>query len=450
MTSEGALPAELPVTPTLREALRFWTWLGFVSFGGPAGQIAVMHRELVDGRRWISEKRFLHALQYCMVLPGPEAQQLATYIGWLLHGTIGGIAAGALFVLPSLGMLIGLAWLYVAHGDLPVVTAVLSGVRPAVVAVVLGAAWRIGKRTLRHPALVALAVAAFVGIYVFDVPFPWIVLGAALVGAVGGRLAPGAFAVGGGHAPVTGGPGGAAVLDHDTPLPAWARFSPARLAMQGATALAMWGVAYGGLLAAAGGGESTLARMARFFTQAALLTFGGAYAVLPYVYQGAVDTHGWLQGPQMMDGLALGEATPGPLIMVVTWVGFLGGWQVPVPGWPVALSAVAAALVATFYTFLPSFLFILAGGPLVEATRDMPRLSAPLAGVTAAVVGVIVNLAVFFAVHAIFPHGTGAAPDLLAIVVGIGAGVAVFRYDAGVMKLLLVAAFVGWIASLVR
>jgi chromate transporter len=429
-------------------ALRFWLWLGFVSFGGPAGQIAVMHRELVDRRRWISERRFLHALQYCMVLPGPEAQQLATYIGWLLHGVWGGIAAGALFVLPSLGMLIGLAWLYVLHGDLPVVAAVLSGVRPAVVAVVLAAAWRIGRRTLRHPALAALAVASFIAIFALDVPFPWIVLGAALIGAIGGRVAPKAFYVGGGHGPVVVGDVGKAVLDEDTPLPTWARFSPVRLATQVAVTLALGLAGYLSVWSV-DGTDGTLAQMARFFTQAALLTFGGAYAVLPYVYDGAVNTHGWLLGPQMMDGLALGEATPGPLIMIVAWVGFLGGWQVPVAGMPVWLSAVAGGCVATFYTFLPSFLFILAGGPLVEASRDMPRLTAPLAGVTAAVVGVIVNLAVFFALHAVFPEGTGSSPDLLAIVIGIAAAVAVFRYEVGVVRLLLGAAAVGWIASLV-
>ncbi|MDP2308640.1 MAG: chromate efflux transporter [Pseudomonadota bacterium] len=436
-----------PAPPSFGAALRFWVWLGFVSFGGPAGQIAVMHRELVERRRWVGERRFLHALQYCMVLPGPEAQQLATYIGWLLHGVVGGIAAGVLFVLPSLGILLGLSWLYVAHGDLPVVTAVLSGVRPAVVAVVLGAAWRIGRRTLRHPVLVAIAVASFVGIFAFDVPFPWIVLGAALLGAVGGRVAPGIFAAGGPHGPVATTGAGRAVLDEDTPVPSWARFSPVTLAGQVAVTVTLGLIGYAGLLSI-GGADGTLATMARFFTQAALLTFGGAYAVLPYVYQGAVETHGWLLGPEMMDGLALGEATPGPLIMIVTWVGFLGAWKVPVAGWPLWLSAVAGGIVATFFTFLPSFLFVLAGGPLVEASRDMPRLTAPLAGVTAAVVGVIVNLAVFFALHAVFPDGTAAAADPLAVVVGIVAAIAVFRYEVGVVRLLLGAAAVGWIASL--
>ncbi len=441
-------PEPAPQPPSFREAVRFWAWLGFVSFGGPAGQIAVMHRELVERRRWIGERRFLHALQYCMVLPGPEAQQLATYIGWLQFGTVGGLVAGGLFVLPSFGMLVGLAWLYVAYGDLPAVAGILSGVRPAVVAVVLAAAWRIGKRTLRHPFLVAMAVLAFLGVFALDIGFPWIVLGAFAVGAVGGRVAPRVFAVGG-HGAVAAAGDARAVLDDDTPVPTWARFSPRRLAVQVAVVLSAWSVVYVAVLST-GGADGTLARMARFFTQAALLTFGGAYAVLPYVYDGAVETHGWLSGPQMMDGLALGESTPGPLIMVVTWVGFLGGYQVPVPGLSVALSAVAAAAVATFYTFLPSFFFILAGGPLVEASRDMPRLAAPFAGVTAAVVGVIVNLAVFFAIHAVFPEGVGGGLDLFAVFVGMAAAVAVFKYEVGVVRLLLGAAAVGWIASRVR
>jgi len=419
-----------------------------VSFGGPAGQIAVMHRELVERRRWIGERRFLHALQYCMVLPGPEAQQLATYIGWLQFGTVGGLVAGGLFVLPSFGMLVGLAGLYVAYGDLPAVAGILSGVRPAIVAVVLAAAWRIGKRTLRHPLLVGMAVLAFLGVFVLDIGFPWIVLGAFTIGAVGGRVAPRVFAVGG-HGPASGAPGARAVLDDDAPIPAWARFSPRRLAAQIAVVLSAWSVVYAAVLST-GGVDGTLARMARFFTQAALLTFGGAYAVLPYVYDGAVETHGWLSGPQMMDGLALGESTPGPLIMVVTWVGFLGGYQVPVPGWSVGGSALAAASVATFYTFLPSFFFILAGGPVVEASRDMPRLAAPFAGVTAAVVGVIVNLAAFFAIHAAFPEGLGGGLDLFAVFVGMAAAVAVFRYEIGVVRLLLLAAAAGWGASLVR
>jgi chromate transporter len=303
------------------QALRFWTKLGFVSFGGPAGQIAIMHRELVEERRWISERRFMHALNYCMVLPGPEAQQLATYIGWLMHGTAGGIAAGALFVLPSLFILAGLTWLYLAFGHLPALAAALAGVKPAVVAIVVAAAWRIGTRTLRHPALWAVAAAAGV------------------VGIAGTRLLPQAFApprhssqASGEHLP--------AVIDDDTPTPPHARHATGRLAAIVAIGLALWLAGYGALVAGFGSGHD-YATMASFFTKAALVTFGGAYAVLPYVLQAAVEQYGWLTAPQMIDGLALGETTPGPLIMVVAFIGFVGGWTKALLG-PASLVAAGA------------------------------------------------------------------------------------------------------------
>ncbi len=436
-------PAALASVP-FGEALRFWLLLGFISFGGPAGQISTMHRELVERRRWISEGRFLHALQYCMVLPGPEAQQLATYVGWLLHGTVGGIVAGALFVLPSLLLFVGLSWSYLLFGDLPGVAGVLAGVRPAVVAVVLGAAWRVGRKTLRNPVLVALAVGAFLASFVGGVPFPWVVGAAGVSGLVGARVAPRFFVVGGGHSAARGS-GVPAVLDDHTPLPVHARFRWSRFCTQVGAGAGLGLAAWIAIVASAPDG--TFARMARFFTQAAFLTFGGAYAVLPYVYQGAVEDMGWLTGPQMMDGLVLGEATPGPLIMVVAWVGFLGGWQVPVTGWSLALSGAVGACVATFFTFLPSFVFILAGGPVVEASRDMPRFTAPLTGIAAAVVGVIVNLAAFFALHALVPGGTDGGLDGFAAIVGMVALVAVFRWDVGVVRLLLGAAVVGWIRS---
>jgi chromate transporter len=401
-------PVSPPAAVTFREALRFWLKLGFVSFGGPAGQIAIMHRELVERMRWISERRFLHALNYCMVLPGPEAQQLATYIGWLLHGTRGGIAAGALFVLPSLVILIALSWLYVRYGDVPVVAGILYGVKPAVVAIVLAAAWRLGSRTLRHPLLAALAVAAFVALSVFDVPFPLVILGAALGGVAGGKLAPRVFALPGhGAKGVTSGP---ALLDDETPSPPHARFSRTRLVIVIVVCLVLWIAAFA-LLAALGGGTSDYTHMALFFSQAAFLTFGGAYAVLPYVIDGAVNTYGWATATQMIDGLALGETTPGPLIMIVAFVGFVGGWTKATLG-PDALFAAAAigACVATFFTFLPSFLFIFAGGPLVESSREEARLVAPLTAITAAVVGVIANLAVFFAWHVFWPRSQPGAP----------------------------------------
>jgi chromate transporter len=431
---------DVPRAPTRAEAFRYWLRLGCISFGGPAGQIALMHRELVDEKRWISERRFLHALNYCMVLPGPEAQQLATYIGWLMHRTWGGIVAGALFVLPSLVVLIALSWLYMAHGDLPAVQGVLYGIKPAVVAIVLHAAWRIGKRSLKHPLLWAIAVAAFVAIYMYAVPFPLIVLAAGVLGAIGGRLRPEAFVVGGAHG-AGGGEHAPAVIDDTTPTPPHARFSWPRLAVIAIAFLALWAAALGGLVAVCG--WTTLPQMGWFFTKAALLTFGGAYAVLPYVVQGAVENFGWLTGAQMIDGLALGETTPGPLIMVVAFVGFVGGWTRAVFGPDsLALAGVAGACVATFFTFLPSFLFILAGGPLVETTHGQLRFTAPLSGITAAVVGVIVNLALFFGWHVFWPQGWNASMpargvDLASMAIGLAATGALFRLKSGVIPVII-------------
>jgi chromate transporter len=442
-----------PRTPTRSEAFRYWLRLGFISFGGPAGQIALMHRELVDEKRWISEKRFLHALNFCMVLPGPEAQQLATYIGWLLHRTWGGIVAGALFVLPSLVLLVALSWLYMAYGDLPVVSGILYGVKPAVVAIVLQAAWRIGSRTLKHPALWVIAMLAFIAIFAFSLPFPLIVLGAGLAGYVGGRIAPAAFAVGGKHAAALG-EHTPAVIDDDTPTPPHALLHWPRLAVIAVAFLALWALALG-LVVTTLGWQSPLAQMGWFFTKAALLTFGGAYAVLPYVYQGAVETFGWLTASQMIDGLALGETTPGPLIMVVAFVGFVGGWTKQIFGPDMlTLGGVAAASVVTFFTFLPSFLFILVGGPIIETTHGQLRFTAPLTGITAAVVGVIVNLATFFAWHVFWPGGWQASPlkglDWAALGIGVIAAIALLRYKVGVIPVILACAAAGWLLSALR
>jgi chromate transporter len=420
-----------PAAISFGEAVRFWLKLGFVSFGGPAGQIAIMHQELVERRHWISERRFLHALNYCMVLPGPEAQQLATYIGWLMHRTWGGIIAGSLFVLPSLFILIALSWIYLAFGDLPLVAGLLYGIKPAVTAVVLFAAYRIGSRTLRNPVLWAIAMAAFLALYVFDVPFPLIVLGAAAIGAAGGRLAPAWFAAQARHD--SDKDYGAAIIDDDTPAPAHARFSWPRLLTVLGTGLGIWALA-SGVLVALFGAQSIFANMAWFFTKAALLTFGGAYAVLPYVVQGAVEHHHWLSAAQMIDGLALGETTPGPLIMVVAFVGFVGGWgQAAFGADSQALSGVVAAAVVTFFTFLPSFVFIFLGGPLVESTHRQPHLTAPLTGITAAIVGVILNLAMFFAWHVLLPDGLNGHFEWPLALIGVAAMIALFRFRTGII-----------------
>ncbi len=431
------------------QALRFWLKLGFISFGGPAGQIAIMHRELVDRRRWISERRFLHALNYCMLLPGPEAQQLATYLGWLMHRTWGGVLAGALFVLPSLLILIALSWIYMAFGHLPVVAGVFYGIKPAVAAIVLHAVWRIGSRTLRDPRrgplLWAIALASFVAIAVLEIPFPAVIAAAALAGAIGGRWAPAQFAVpSGGHA--AGGPSaGPALIDDDTPPPEHARFRRARLARVLAVGVALWLLPMGVLIALQGW-QGTLTQMAWFFSKAAMLTFGGAYAVLPYVYQGAVEHYQWLSGAQMIDGLALGETTPGPLIMVVAFVGFVGGWLRQVLGPDaVFLGGALAACVVTWFTFLPSFIFILAGGPLVESTHGQLKFTAPLTAITAAVVGVIASLGVFFLSHvALGPAGA----DPMALSLTALALWALVRWKWGVMPVIAACGLAGLVLRL--
>jgi chromate transporter len=416
-----------PTAVTLAEASRFWFQLGWVSFGGPAGQIALLHRELVDRRRWLSEPRYLHALNYCMLLPGPEAMQLATYLGWLMHGVPGGLIAGGLFVIPSVFVLTALASLYALWGHLPLLASVFAVLKPAVLAIVLMAAWRIGRRTLRRPLLIALAFGGFLALAVFKLPYPVVVIVAGLTGLVVSRWRPGLLLSGHLH-------------DDPTESPAHARFSRRRLA----ATLLVWALAMvvplvG--LAAAGGWNGPLALMARFFTRVALLSFGGAYAVLPYVAQGAVETFGWLSSTQMLDGLALGETTPGPLIMVVAFVGFMGGWNqslaVGANPWPLALAAVA---VSVWFTFLPSFGFILAGAPLVEASRGDLRFGAPLSAITAVVVGVIASLAVFFAGPVLWPGG---AFNPWAALVVVAALVAQLRFRWSVLQVIGAAAVVG-------
>jgi chromate transporter len=436
-----------PAPVSFLEAFRFWLQLGFISFGGPAGQIAIMHSELVERRRWISEKRFLHALNYCMLLPGPEAQQLATYIGWLMHRSWGGIVAGALFVLPSLFILIALAWIYLRFGDVPAVAGIFYGIKPAVTALVLHAAHRIGSRALKNRWMWGIAAAAFVAIFAFDTPFPAIVLAAALIGHFGAQRWPQVFALGGGHgsAKASYGP---ALIDDDTPTPAHARFSRSHLLKVLGVGVGLW-LAVMAALVAHFGVAGTLTQMGWFFTKAALLTFGGAYAVLPYVYQGAVETHQWLSGPQMIDGLALGETTPGPLIMVVAFVAFVGGWLKQVLGADALfLGGALAACVVTFFTFLPSFVFILAGGPVVEATHGKLGFTAPLSAITAAVVGVILNLAMFFAYHVLWPSGFGGHFDIVSALIAVAAALALFRFKLGVLPLLGACALLGLLVTL--
>ncbi|MBT6279433.1 MAG: chromate efflux transporter [Candidatus Thioglobus sp.] len=429
-----------PATPTFYQFFIYWLRLGFVSFGGPAGQISMMHYELVEKRRWISEHRFLHALNYTMVLPGPEAQQLATYIGWLMFGVRGGVVAGVLFVLPSLFILTALTWIYLTYGSVSEVEGVLYGIKPAVTAIVLFAAYRIGSKALSNSVLKVLAVLAFVAIFALNIPFPYIVLMAAGIGYVGAKLTPDTFVMGVHHGD-SATAYGPALIDDNTPIPEHAKFKWSRV-----VGFAVIGVVLGfavmSLL-----DNKTLQDMAEFFTKAALVTFGGAYAVLPYIYQGGVDQYQWLTATQMMDGLALGETTPGPLIMVVAFVGFVGATVKEVFGPDaILMSGFVGASVATFFTFLPSFLFIFLGGPGVEATRGDLKFSAPLSAVTAAVVGVIVNLAVFFALATWVQNSQ---IDWISVAITIAAFIALFRFKIGIMSVITASATVGLALSFV-
>ena len=441
---------------SLAEASRYWFQLGWISFGGPAGQIALMHQELVERRRWLSERRYLHALNYCMVLPGPEAIQLATYLGWLMHGVRGGLVAGGLFLLPSVIVLIALSSIYVLWGQLPLLAAVFWALKPAVLAIVVQAGWRLGRRTLHTQPLVWLAVFAFLAFSVLQWPYPLVIALAALAGWAAGRWQPAWLALPEPQTPVVavhnpsqqtaiseGTPvdaGGDFIHGDATPTPAHARFSKRHLALT----LLVWGCALGLPLLALGlinGWDGPLVAMGRFFSQVALVTFGGAYAVLPYVAKAAVGHFDWLSASQMVDGLALGETTPGPLIIVVAFVGFMGGWNTGVFGAPGHWwDAVAATLVVVWFTFLPSFGFILVGGPLVEATRDNLRLGAPLRAITAAVVGVIGSLVLFFAAPVLWPAGPfDWAPAGLVVL----ALVLLLRWRWSVLQLIGGAALVG-------
>jgi chromate transporter len=436
-----------------RDAVRVWTRVGLQSFGGPAGQIAVMHRILVDEKRWVSEERFLHALNYCMLLPGPEATQLATYIGWLLHGVRGGLAAGVLFVLPGIVSLLGLSILYALYRDLGAVAAMLFGLKAAVLAVVVEALVKIGKRVLKNRLLVAVAALAFCAIFFFAVPFPLIVGSAAAIGLVGGRLRPALF-----EPPAPSRAGGAALVDAilDEEIPEHARPSVARAVR----VVVVWGLLWWAPVVAcaiAVGVGSVFTQEGIFFSKAAVVTFGGAYAVLVYVAQQAVARFGWLGPQQMVDGLGLAETTPGPLIMVVQFVGFLGAYNHPPAGMPPLLAGTAGALLTTWVTFAPCFLWIFLGAPYVEALRGNRKLGAALSAITAAVVGVILNLAVWFSLHVLFGelaqysgplHARALIPvwhtiDLAALAIGAAAFAALFRYKVGMLPTLGGAMLVG-------
>ena len=399
--------------PTFREALCFWLKLGFISFGGPTGQIAIMHEEIVERRKWVDEGRFLHALNYCMLLPGPEAQQLATYLGWLLHGARGGIAAGVLFVLPSALLLWLLSYIYVTWGNLDAAKALFAGLKPAVLAIVGAAVVRIGQKVLKNGAMWAIALLAFAGIFLLQLPFPVLIGAAALAGWFGGEFAPAQFVVVKGH--------GKKGVAEATAIPdaAFHRVEPTwpRAVRVMALCLALWWVPVL-LLGLWLGWRHTLVNEGIFFSKAAMVTFGGAYAVLPYVAQQAVEQNKWLGGPQMLDGLGLAETTPGPLIMVLQFVGFLGGWNQPGALSPL-LAATLGAAITTWTTFVPCFLWIFLGAPHIERLRENARLTAALSAVTAAVVGVILNLALWFGLQVLFPQRW--EPDWFAVVIAGGA-----------------------------
>ncbi len=424
-----------PVKPGFWDAFRFWLKLGFISFGGPTGQLAIMHDELVERRRWISGNRFLHALNFCMLLPGPEAQQVATYIGWLLHRTWGGIAAGTLFVLPSAIILWALSFVYMRYGDVPAVAAIFYGLQPAVIAIVAAAVLRIGSKALKNEILWGVALLAFVAIFFLKVPFVLIILGAGVFGFLGGKFLPGKFTVGGGH-----GNEPASVLADDDE----AQVPPTlgRAVRVASICLALW---WAPILAAGlwRGWDGILFQQGLFFSKAALVTFGGAYAVLPYVAQQAVENYGWLSTSQMMAGLGLAETTPGPLIMVLQFVGFVGGWQHPGDMNPL-LAATLGAAITTWATFLPCFLFIFLGAPYIERLRNAKALTSVLSTITAAVVGVVLNLAVWFGWHVIFPDGT----DWFALVAAVVFFIGILRFKWGIIPVVFCASLLGIVCKL--
>jgi chromate transporter len=439
---------------SLIAAFRVWLRVAALSFGGPAGQIAVMHRIIVDEKKWIGEQRFLHALSYCMLLPGPEAHQLAIYIGWLMHRWPGAIVAGGLFVLPGIICIMALSYIYAAFGNVPAVAAFFFGLKAAVLAIVLQAVYRVGGRALKTNPMLMLAAAAFVGIFFFNVPFPLIVLGAGIIGFIGARTGSASFQVGGGGH----GPSGKGIADSESllgdELPEHARPTVGRAARVSAIWLSLW---LGPLIviAAVLGLHDTFAGIGAFFVKMAVVTFGGAYAVLAYMAQQAVDTYGWLKPGEMLDGLGMAETTPGPLIMVVQFVGFMAAYRHP-GALPPMLAGTLGGLLATWCTFVPCFLWIGLGAPFIEGLRDNRPLNGALAGITAAVVGVILNLAIWFALHTMFAEtlrvkGFGFsfdAPVLAslnpwALALAVAAAIAIFRFRAGMIQTLLASSVAG-------
>ncbi len=424
--------------PTFREAFRFWLKLGFVSFGGPTGQIAMMHAEVVEKKKWIGETHFLHALNFCMLLPGPEAQQLAIYIGWLLHKTRGGIVAGALFVIPSIFILLALSYIYVAYGHVPSIAAIFYGLKPAVLAIVGAAVIRIGSKALKNAVMWAIAMAAFVAIYFFRVPFPLIIIGAGIVGLIGGKILPQFFL-----GSLDQGARSTSFVEEVGPPPTAQSLLIRAFKISGTWIFLWWApILFAGIFL---GPRHTIFREGLFFSKAALVTFGGAYAVLPYVSQLAVEHYQWLRADQMLDGLGLAETTPGPLIMVLQFVGFLGGWNQP-GGLPPLLAATLGALITTWTTFVPCFLWVFLGAPYIEKLRGAKQLTAALSTVTAAVVGVILNLAVWFGIHVIFPLGRNV--DWFALVVCTIAFVGMLRWKWNIIAVILGSGLLGLIYTL--
>jgi len=418
--------------PTFGQAMRFWLKLGFISFGGPTGQIAVMQTELVDRRRWISSAHFLQALNYCMLLPGPEAMQLATYVGWLLHRTPGGLVAGAFFVIPSIFVMLGLSYVYAAFGSVPWIAAMFYGLKSAVLAIVASATIRIGARALAHPLMYGLAAAAFGALFFFRVPFPAVIAAAAVVGLVGARWRPDIFAANRGKDKT------ATIISDTDPSPGHTRPSFSRAGRVTAVSLAFWIIP----LVALGvwrGLEDVLFREAVFFSKAAMVTFGGAYAVLPYVAQQAVEHYGWLTPAQMIDGLGLAETTPGPLIMVLQFVGFMAGWRQA--GDLGLAGAILGGLTATYFTFMPCFFWIFLGAPYMEQIRGNRALTGALAALTAGVVGVVLNLAVWFGLNVLFPAGQ--TIDWFALGVTVISFIAMQRFKLDIIPVVAGAAALG-------